>query len=70
MPEPDEDLKSTAESIRHDAERIVALEDEKLSLDAGDPRVDTLSVEIERLTTHLKNKASAEQDLAEQIKPR
>ena len=70
MHKPDEDLKATAESIRHDAERIVALEQEKLSLDAGDPRVDALSIEVERITARLKDKAAAEQDLAEEIKPR
>jgi len=67
MPDPRDDLRSTAESIRRDADQVRALEEEKLDLDPTDPKVVRLSERIERLTGGLHAKAAAERELGEQI---
>jgi hypothetical protein len=67
MPDPREDLRSTQESIRRDADRLKALEDEKAALDPGDPRVDELSEQVGRTTAGLQDKAEAERELSEDI---
>jgi hypothetical protein len=67
MPELDEDLRSTEESIRRDAERISALEARKSSLDPTDDRVPELSEQVERVSNGLREKAAVERDLADRI---
>ena len=67
MPDPRDDLRSTAESIRRDAEQVMALEDEKTNLDPDDPRVDQLSEQVEHVTSGLQGKAAAERELSEEI---
>jgi hypothetical protein len=66
MSDPRDDLRATQHSIRRDAERIKALEDEKGELDPSDPRVRSLSEQIERLAEGLRDKAAAETDLTEE----
>jgi hypothetical protein len=68
MSNPRDDLRSTEESIRRDAERVKALEDEKAALDPADPRVEHLSEEIERLATVLQGKTAAERELVEEVR--
>lgn len=68
MPDPRQDFRATTESIRRDAEQVVALEEQKQELDPGDPRVDHLSVQVERITAGLQDKVAAERELAEEIK--
>jgi hypothetical protein len=67
MSDPRQDLRSTAESIRRDAERVKTLEDEKAALDPDDPRVAELSEQIERMTAGLEDKATAQRQLSEEI---
>ena len=72
MPKPDEeeqreDLAATSESLVDDAERLVDIEHEKQALDAADPRVDTLSIEAERLAGQVQLKSHMERDLAHAI---
>ena len=69
MPELDGDLRSTEASIRRDAERIGDLEDEKASLDPGDPRIDRLSEQVEQIAVDIRGKAAAERELAGRIGP-
>ena len=54
MSNPQDDLRSTEDSIRRDAERLKQLEDQKASLDPTDPLVERLSVQIERLANGLQ----------------
>jgi hypothetical protein len=67
MSDPREDLRSTEDSIRRDAERVKSLEDEKAALDPEDPRVAELSKQIERVTAGLQDKGAAERELSEEI---
>jgi hypothetical protein len=67
MPDPIEDLRSTEESILEDAETVLAMEREKSELDPKDPRVGELSDRIKDKTTELDAKATAEQDLSEEV---
>ncbi|MEA2609999.1 MAG: hypothetical protein QOJ75_2242 [Chloroflexota bacterium] len=67
MHDPQDDLRSTEESIRRDAERVKSLEEEKARLDPRDPHVARLSEQIERVTVGLRDKAAAERELSEQI---
>jgi hypothetical protein len=62
-----DDLRSTGEAIEADADMVKKLEDEKRSLDPADSRVLELSERIERLSTGLKGKASAEREISEDI---
>ena len=69
MPRPDDermdDLAATSESLREDAGQIVDIEAEKQDLDAGDPRLTSLSREAERLAGDVQQKSRVERDLAE-----
>ncbi len=67
MSDPRDDLRSTEESIRRDAEQVKALEAEKSALEPTDPRVAQLSEQIERLATVLQGKTTAERELADEI---
>ncbi len=60
----DSDLRATAESIAADAERLQAIEQEKGTLDPGEPRVDVLSAEAERIAKGLVPKTAAQSELA------
>lgn len=68
MSNPQDDLRSTEDSIRRDAERVKQLEDQKASLDPTDPLVERLSVQIERLANGLQGKAAAERELSREVK--
>jgi hypothetical protein len=67
MSNPRDDLRSTEESIRRDAERVALLEEQKASLDPTDPRVAHLSERIERLADGLHGKAAAEREIVREI---
>ena len=71
MPRPDDermdDLAATSESLREDAGQIVDIEAEKQDLDAGDPRLTSLSREAERLAGDVQQKSRVERDLAESV---
>jgi predicted RNase H-like nuclease (RuvC/YqgF family) len=70
MPDPREDLRATEESIRHDAEHVKSLEEEKEALDPTDPQIAHLSEQVERLTARLKDKAVAERELSHEVQTR
>jgi len=67
MADPKEDLRATEESIRSDAARVKALEEEKMALDPEDPRVEDISRQVVQLTGGMDEKAKAERSLAEEI---
>lgn len=64
MDELEEDLRATAQSIESDADRLAAIEDEKKTLGAADPRLLELSREAERIAKRLVPKAVAERAIA------
>jgi hypothetical protein len=68
MAELDDDLHATAESIAADAERLVAIEEEKRVLEPGDPQMVELSAESERLAGGLVPKTGAETQLAKEAR--
>lgn len=67
MPDARRDLRATSEAIRDDAQLLADLEARKLSLDAADPEVDRLSIEIQQLVRTIGHKAAAERQLAAEI---
>jgi hypothetical protein len=67
MSDPEEDLRSTAESIRHDARQVQELESQKIALDPADPKIVQLSHQVERIALGLRDKAVAERELSEEI---
>jgi hypothetical protein len=64
MSDIEDDLRATSESVESDAERLAAIEREKQSLNADDPRLVTLSDEAARLAREIQLKAEAERDIA------
>jgi hypothetical protein len=66
MPDLNDDLHATAEDIEADAARIQAIEHEKTTLAADDPRTVELSAEGERLARAMVPKAKAESDIADE----
>jgi hypothetical protein len=65
MGELEDDFRSTAEDIAHDARRLGAIEDEKSRLDPADPHAATLTANAEELAEDLHRKALAERDLTD-----
>jgi hypothetical protein len=63
----EQDLKATADSIRSDAGRLAALEDDKLALDADDPEVGRLSDDAIELASRIVKQTSAERQLSQEI---
>jgi len=54
------------DAIHRDAEHIADLEEEKADLDVTDPRLVTLSEQVQRVATDLKDLATAERELSEE----
>lgn len=67
MPDLEGDLRATAEDIAADAAELKALEEEKATLDAADPRVQKLSAQSERLARELVPKTIAEREITDEI---
>lgn len=68
MSELHDDLRSTEESVRRDAERIKVLEEKKSSLDPADDRVPELSEQVERVSNGLREKSTAEREIADRLR--
>ena len=62
-----QDLRSTADDLAADAERLRQIEELKGSMAPDDPRLVDLAEEAERLARHMAAKASAERELAEEV---
>jgi hypothetical protein len=62
-----DELHATSESLQDDAERVGAMEAEKDSLDAADPRVSEMSDDVEQLTRNMAQKATNERALSKEI---
>ena len=67
MPEPVDDLRATSDSILSDTERLASLEERKQRLDPTDPELVALAMEIESLTERLRQKATVERELAQEL---
>lgn len=63
--ERQEDLAATSASLQEDADRVAQIEEEKQGLSIGDPRLEDLSVEAERIAGDLQRKSRVERDLSE-----
>ncbi len=63
----EQDLKATADAIRHDIGRLTEIEDEKLALDAEDPHVDRLSAQAIEVAERLVRETRAERQLSEEL---
>ena len=64
MNEIQDDIKATASAIAQDAATIGAIEAEKSTLDAEDPKVDDLSLKAEVVATRLLHETRIERELA------
>jgi hypothetical protein len=62
-----QDLRSTADDLAADAERLRQIEELKGSMAPDDPALVDLAEEAERLARHMAAKASAERELAEEV---
>ena len=62
-----DDLRSTAEALQEDANLLEALEKEKETLDADDPRMPELARRVEELLRRMTTKAAAERELVDEI---
>ena len=67
MPDAEEDLRATSESIGDDAARLKALEEQKAALDAQDPRVPELSREAEQIAEGMAAKTTVERALTDEL---
>jgi len=64
MSEIEDDLRTTAEAVIADAGLLQAIEQEKLALDADDPRLPVLSKEAMDTAVRLHVEVSMERELA------
>lgn len=62
-----QDLRATAEDLIRDAERVQAIEEQKLELPADDPKMVDLARESERIVQGMLPKAISETELAEDV---
>jgi hypothetical protein len=69
MADVDDDLRATTETIAAEAERLTAVEQEKATLEADDPRMTDLSAEAERLAQRIVPLTAAETDLVAEARP-
>jgi hypothetical protein len=69
MDELEEDRLATAQSIETDADRLAAIENEKTTLEPGDPRLLELSREAEMIAKRLVPKTVVETALVEEGQP-
>lgn len=67
MTDQRDDLRATEQAIHHDAETIASLEVKKAALDPTDPDVRQLSDRVKTVAASLVHKATAENELVEQI---
>jgi hypothetical protein len=66
MDDLEQDIRATAQSIEADADRLAAIEDEKKTLEVGDPRLLELSREAELISQRLVPKTVAERALVKE----
>ena len=67
--ELEDDLRATSDSLRHDASRLAAIEDDKRDLEIGDPELSAKAREAERLADGIQRKSRIERDLSEGKEP-
>lgn len=60
-----DDLAATSGSLQEDAERVARIEEEKRGLSIGDPRLEHLSAEAERIAGDIQRKSRVERNLSE-----
>lgn len=65
--EIEDDLRTTAETTKADAERLAEIEAEKLRLAPDDPRLVELTAQATQLTDRLARYARHEQALTEEL---
>jgi hypothetical protein len=67
VPDLEDDLQATSDSLLRDLERIRVLEEEKRLLDPHDPRAAELAARIEELTRRTRVTSQAEREIVEEI---
>jgi hypothetical protein len=60
----EEDIKATAEDLIDDAEALKRIEQRKLGMEPGDPRLAKLSDEANRIIRRMVPKAEVQKELA------
>lgn len=69
MSDPRQDLRASEDSIREDAKQVLRLEEAKSKLDPGDPQVDEISEDVERVAAAIAVKSRAEREISREIEP-
>ena len=64
MSELEDDLRSVAETMIAEAERLREIEEIKATLEPGDPRLVPLAEESESIANRLASMAASEKDIA------
>ena len=67
MQEAADDLRTTSETTKADAERLAEIEAEKLTLAPDDPRMPQLAAEAARLGERLVKETRYQEDLAGEL---
>jgi hypothetical protein len=63
----EQDLRATSDSIRADARRLAAVEDQKEHLEPGDPETERLSSEAVELAERITHQTKAERQIVRDI---
>lgn len=63
-----DDLRSTSDAIRADANEVEALEAEKVELHPGDPKVSEISKKVVEISTRMQRATLVEQELTEEVR--
>lgn len=67
MNERDEALQATASDLIADATALSAIEEQKASLEADDPRQDRLAADAEALVREMVPKAAAQREIVAEV---
>ena len=69
MSETEDDLRTTAQSIAADAERLKQVEEAKTELAIDDPRLGDLTEKAERIIDEISSKGALQSALTEELQP-
>jgi hypothetical protein len=69
LSETEDDLRTTAQSIAADAERLKQVEEAKTELAGDDPKLGDLTEQAERIINEVNSKGALQSALAEELQP-
>ncbi len=69
MADAHDDLRATAESLVDDAVRVKEIEQTKLALYPADPKIASLSRQVESIVEGMAGKAGIQREISEELQP-